>query len=139
MDVCRCQIWSAQKGRSGNKSRISLHQPASQLLFCAFSLLPLPFTPLCHVQRHADECTANATQQVEGRSQGVKGSPPSPFRPVHNVKIIQVKMAVKSEAWRLCAHIKPHRSSNRSLAHSSLALQAGSQTRWHHHFCLYRL
>ena len=58
---------------------------------------------------------------------------------VHNVTVIRVKTAVKSEAWRLCAHIKPHHSSNHSLAHSSLALQAGSQTRWHHHFCLYRL
>lgn len=88
----------------------------------------------------AEERIENATQQVQKSAyQRERRFSSHPRSLQFRMLVIQVKTAVKSEAWRLCAHIKPHHSSNHSLAHSSLAIQAGSQTRWHHHFCLYRL
>lgn len=113
-----------------------------QLFFCDFSLFHHSFPSLHHhrtVLRSALKMPPSRFKGEVSISKGEEFLLPPQVPPVHNVTVIRVKTAVKSEAWRLCAHIKPHHCSNHSLAHSSLALQAGSQTRWHHHFCLYRL
>lgn len=131
------------KGRDGNKRRVfgDTKLPLSYFPVIAPSSTTRSPHSAIHstVLRSALKMPPSRFKGQVSISKGEEVLLPPQVPSVHSVMVIQVKTAVKSEAWRLCAHIKPHHSSNHSLAHSSLALQAGSQTRWHHHFCLYRL